>query len=842
MSDPRRASLASSELAGANPSARVTHVESEAAFSEALLGGDFEIVLTDRQLDWADGITVLRAVKRRFPDCPVLMLTSAADLDLGRAGTQWGLYGAFQSSSSKLSGLSDVVAHARQEADLRRASLEAGAGQSHLGDLVPTGLFRFAADGGLLRANAAFAELLGHSDLDPLLATTLDRLFAKREQTERWRQLLDRHGAVAAFETELVRRDGGVLRVEMAARAVRDATDHIAYYEASARDITSSTDLGLQDAREATRVLEAQDRIIRAVCAVTGDEFFRSLVRTLAEAFGVRYAFVSEAVDPEARRVRLVSVYRDSEHDEGVEYNVEDTPCATVVGRARAYYPIRLRDLFPKSRWHHEHRIESYFAEPVFDRSMNPLGHFGVMHDRSLRVHPAFDPTIRLLAARASAELERRREERHSSYLAHHDPVTDLPNRPLFLDRLNQSLSRASWRNVLVAVLLSETDRLDVVAAMGQHALDRVVRAIASRLRSCVRDGDTVARLGPGQFGLVLVDVASAVDVAPIARKILDSLATPFDLEGHESVVSTSIGISLYPADAEDPETLVRCAEAALHNARRRSRNSYSFFTGALNQRAAEKLKLEARLRRALERNEFVVHYQPQMDLASGRVTGVEALIRWRSPEAGLIGPNDFIPVLEETGLIVPVGEWVLREACTQNKRWKEAGLSVPRIAVNLSGRQLNDPSLVSTVGRVLKDTGLDPASLELEITEGMIENADEAVKILHGLSSMGVRLAIDDFGTGYSSLSYLKSFPINTLKIDQTFVRDVTTDADDAAIAKAIIAMAHSLKLNVIAEGVETREQLDFLSSEACDEIQGFLFGRPLPALDLPLSLDRMS
>jgi diguanylate cyclase (GGDEF)-like protein len=473
---------------------------------------------------------------------------------------------------------------------------------------------------------------------------------------------------------------------------------------------------------------------------------------------------------------------------------------------------------------------------------MSPLGHFGVMHDRPLRVHPAFDSTIKLLAARASSELERLRSERHSSYLAHHDPVTDLPNRPLFLDRLNQSLSRASWRNVLVAVLLTETDRLNIVSAMGQTALDRLVRAISSRLRSCVRDGDTVARLGPGEFGLVLVDVASAVDVAPIARKILDALAPPFDLDGHESVVSTSIGISLYPTDAEDPETLVRCAEAALYNAKQRSRSSYSFFTGALNQQAADRLKIEARLRRALERSEFVVHYQPQVDLASGRITGVEALIRWKSPEAGLVGPTEFIPILEDTGLIVPVGEWVLREACAQNKRWRDAGLSVPRIAVNLSGRQLNDPGLVSTVGRVLEETGLDPASLELEITEGMIENADEAVKILHGLSAMGVKLAIDDFGTGYSSLSYLKSFPINTLKIDQTFVRDVTTDADDAAIAKAIIAMAHSLKLKVIAEGVETREQLDFLSSEACDEIQGFLFSRPLPALDLPLSIERMS
>jgi diguanylate cyclase (GGDEF)-like protein len=580
---------------------------------------------------------------------------------------------------------------------------------------------------------------------------------------------------------------------------------------------------------------DLHSRIVLSVCSLTGEELFRAIVRHMADLFGVRFAFVAELADAESGRARVIAAWRDGEYEQGVEFSLAGTPDESVVGRARAYIPEGLRGLFPRDGRLLEMDLVSFFGEPLFDREGKALGHFGMMHDQPLRLDPEAESLVRVFSARAVAEVERRREETRLSHLANHDEVTDLPSRALFIDRLNQSLARANWRNVLVAVLRVDMERFKVINdTVGQAVGDRLMELIAMRLRSCVRDGDTVARLGVEEFAVILVEVRSPDDVAPIARKIQGAFAPPFHVKGHEFVMTTAIGIALYPPDGEDAETLIRSAEAATHSARRQGLNEYQFYAASMNEKAAERLRLEADLRRAIDRNEFEVHYQPQIDLTHRRLTGVEALIRWRHPELGLISPTQFISLLEETGLILPVGEWVLRQACGQKKAWRDEGLAVARMSVNLSSRQLNDPNLVATVGRILGETALAPTDLELEITEGMIEDADQALKILHGLSAMGVTLAIDDFGMGYSSLAHLKRFPIDTLKIDRTFVRDVTTDKDDAAIAKAIIAMAHSLKLKVIAEGVETQEQLAFLKGEACDEFQGFLYSRAIPGRDL--------
>ncbi len=580
---------------------------------------------------------------------------------------------------------------------------------------------------------------------------------------------------------------------------------------------------------------DLHSRIVLSVCSLTGEELFRAIVRHMADLFGVRFAFVAELADSENARARLIAAWKDGEYEQGVEFSLAGTPDETVVGRARAYFPDGLRGLFPRDERLKEMDLVSFFGEPLFDREGAPLGHFGMMHDKPLRLDPAAEGLVRIFGARVVAEVERRREENKLSHLANHDSLTDLPSRALFMDRLNQSLARANWHNVLVAVLRVDMERFKVINdTVGQAAGDRLMQLIAMRLRHCVRDGDTVARLGVEEFAIILVEVKSSDDVAPIARKIQAAFGPAFHVEGHEFVMTTAIGIALYPPDGEDAETLIRSAEAATHSARRQGLSAYQFYAASMNEKAAERLRLEADLRRALERGEFEVHYQPQIDLGNRRLTGVEALIRWQHPELGLISPTEFIFLLEETGLILPVGEWVLRQACGQKKAWKEEGLAVARMSVNLSSRQLNDPSLVATVTRILKETALEPTDLELEITEGMIEDADQALRILHGLSAMGVTLAIDDFGMGYSSLAHLKRFPIDTLKIDRTFVRDVTTDSDDAAIAKAIIAMAHSLKLKVIAEGVETKEQLAFLKGESCDEYQGFFFSRAIPGRDL--------
>jgi diguanylate cyclase (GGDEF)-like protein len=580
---------------------------------------------------------------------------------------------------------------------------------------------------------------------------------------------------------------------------------------------------------------DLQNRIVLSVCALTGDELFRAIVRHLADLCAVRYAFIAELVDAENGRACVVAAWKDGDFEQGVEFGLPGTPDETVFGRARAHYPHSVRALFPKDRRLEEMGVDSFFAEPLFDREGRPLGHFGMMHDGALKLDAVMEGLVRVFGARAVAELERRRQETRLSYLANHDELTDLPSRALFIDRLNQSLSRANWHNVLVGVLRVDMERFKLINdTVGQAVGDRLMQLIAFRLRSCVRDGDTVARIGVEEFAVILVEVRSVDDVAPIAHKIKLAFGPPFHVQGHEFVMTTTIGIALYPPDGEDAETLIRSAEAATHSARRKGMNEYQFYASSMNEKAARRLRLEADLRRAIDRGEFEVHYQPQVDLADKSLTGVEALIRWRHPELGLINPTQFISLLEETGLILPVGEWVLREACGQKRTWQEQGVPVARMSVNLSARQLNDPGLVAAVDRILKETALRPQDLELEITEGMIEDADQALQILHGLSAMGVTLAIDDFGMGYSSLAHLKRFPIDTLKIDQAFVRDVTTDEGGAAIAKAIIAMAHSLKLRVIAEGVETHEQRDFLANEACDEYQGFLFSRAVPAQEL--------
>ncbi|KRB89115.1 sensor domain-containing protein [Noviherbaspirillum sp. Root189] len=435
-------------------------------------------------------------------------------------------------------------------------------------------------------------------------------------------------------------------------------------------------------------------------------------------------------------------------------------------------------------------------------------------------------------------DISRRKQiEEELLHLANHDALTSLPNRSLLLDRLSQALVFAERSEEQVAVMLIDLDRFkNINDSLGHDAGDKIIMEIARRLSASVRAGDTIARLGGDEFVIIRPDVVKDDAVAILAQQILEDLSRPLMVQGHEFYPTGSIGISMYPKDGSDGQTLLKNADTAMYRAKDAGRNNFQFYAHEMNSRALDRLKLESGLRRALERNEFVVHYQPQMDIASGRIIGAEALLRWEPPGQAMVFPSDFIPIAEEAGLIVQIGEWVLRTACTQKKAWHDAGITAPlKVAVNLSARQFKHQDIVKVVSHVLEQTGCRPDWLELEITESVVmENPEAAAATLHKLSDMGVHLSIDDFGTGYSSLSYLKRFPINSLKIDRSFVRDITTDADDAAIAKAVIALAHSLKMRVIAEGVETAEQLAFLREQQCDEMQGYLLSRPVPAATL--------
>jgi len=426
----------------------------------------------------------------------------------------------------------------------------------------------------------------------------------------------------------------------------------------------------------------------------------------------------------------------------------------------------------------------------------------------------------------------RKQAEEDLQFVAKHDALTRLPNRIMFHDRLEFALARAKRGGLRAAIMFIDMDRFKVINdTLGHEAGDTLLREVARRLMRALRASDTVARLGGDEFVILIDEVSDPVYLGTIAQKLIDAFTTSFVLSGSDYHITASIGISTFPDDAEDIPTLLKYADIAMYRAKEQGRNAFQFYSAQMNVHSIERLALESSLRRALERNELVLHYQPRIEIPGGQITGVEALVRWQHPEMGLVPPGKFIPLAEETGLIGPIGEWALAAACAQHRTWERAGLGDLRVAVNLSPRQFMQGDLVKTVARVLAETGCNARNLELEITEGMVMREPEnAVALLQQLKDMGIHIAMDDFGTGYSSLAYLKRFPIDSLKIDRSFVTDVPGDADDVAINVAVIAMAHSLGLKVVAEGVETQEQLDFLRKQGCDEMQGYLFSKPLP------------
>ncbi|MDB5802724.1 MAG: hypothetical protein JWN73_46 [Betaproteobacteria bacterium] len=461
-------------------------------------------------------------------------------------------------------------------------------------------------------------------------------------------------------------------------------------------------------------------------------------------------------------------------------------------------------------------------------------GGYAFVIDRAHILRDAGGKALRMIGAKADATALKEAEGR-LSYLAQFDLLTELPNRHLFRDRVGQTLIQARRNNWPVAVLFVNLDRFKLVNdALGQEAGDRLLKDAAARLADCVRTGDTIGCFGGDKFGAVLSDLGRPGDAGVVAQKILDSFAVPFQFGDHDAYITASVGITLFPGDGQNEDVLMANADTAMYRAKESGGNNYQFFTHEMNERTLKRMQLENALRHALVREEFLLHYQPKADLQSGAICGFEALLRWKHPERGLVSPAEFIPILEDTGLIVPVGEWVLGEACRQIAEWKNAGLPAQPVAVNLSARQFEEADLGGTVRRILGEAGVATSLIHFEITESLLmKDPEGTTRALRGLRDSGFKLSVDDFGTGYSSLAYLKRFPLDALKIDQTFVRDITNNPDDAAIALAVIGLARSLNLKVIAEGVETLAQLDFLREHGCDEIQGYYFSRPLPAAD---------
>ncbi len=649
------------------PDSRVREITGAPGLDQALTEGGFDLVITDYQIRWTDGLTVLHAVKKRWPHCPVIMFTATGSEEIAVAAMKADLDDYIIKSPDHIGRLIVAVNAALNQARQQRALLDAELRYRGLFDGVPVGLYQTTPDGQILDANPALLQMLGYQDLDALRTHDVLNLCVHPEGFQRLQdKMLQQGGKTSGFVAQLRRHDGGIIWVEVSSRVVNDATGRVLYHEGAIQDIT-----------------------------------------------------------------------------------------------------------------------------------------------------------------------ERRHAEARIHHLAHHDDLTGLPNRVMFKHRLEQAIIEAERRGRVLAVLLLDMDRFKTINdTLGHGVGDGLIQVVADRLRACVREVDMVSRLAGDEFAVIVPDLAHAEDAARVAQKILDSFAYSYRVGEYELFMSASIGIVLFPLDGATPEALLKNVDTAMYHAKEQGRSAYQFYAAAMNAKAFERLALENALRHALERDEFLLHYQPQIDLESGKIIGMEALIRWRHPELGIISPLQFIPIAEDTGMIGSIGEWVLRTACLQNKAWQNQGLPPVCMAVNLSARQLRQSTLIYTVAQILQETGLEPCHLELELTETMLmQNAETAIITLKALDAMGIDISIDDFGTGYSSLGYLKRLPISTLKIDRSFVNDIPTDHDDAAITMAIIAMAHNLGIRVVAEGVETAEQRAFLIEHHCDAMQGYYFSRPLPA-----------
>jgi len=639
------------------------------------------------------------------------------------------------------------------------------------------GVYRNTVDGRILECNEAMAQMLGYDSREEFLQLNARDVYFSSEEREEFIARVRREGGIRGTEVCLRRKNGAPVWVLESVHMLGEVI------EGTIVDITDRklAETALRDSEARYRLMAENSTDL--IARTTPDGIFLYASDALRSLLGFEPA---EIVGTSIRTY----------------VHPEDRPV--------------LRTIVPDTKGH----TFSY-------RARRKDGTF-VWFESTSRAIPGADGNVSEIISVSRDISERRRAEEQIEYQAYHDALTGLPNRLLFRDRLTIALAHAKRQQSPLVVMFLDLDRFKFVNDTLGHSLgDDMLRVIAERIRSVLREGDTIARMGGDEFTVLLSDLNQADDAAKIARKLLEAVAVPVRVEGHELYVTTSIGIALHPGDGDTAELLLKNADSAMYRAKELGRNGYQLCTPAMNVRAAERLSIENALRRAIERQELVLHYQPLVDLETRRVAGMEALLRWNRPGHGIVPPLTFIGIAEETRMIVPIGEWVLREACRQARQWKSL-----RIAVNLSPRQFQQADLCEVVARALEESGLDPHALELEVTESTaMLNTARTIATLTELRELGVRIAIDDFGTGHSALSYLRRFPIDRVKIDREFVQEIDKSRSNRAIISAIVSMAHGLDLSVTAEGVETEAQVDFLREQKCEEVQGFLFGHPLPA-----------
>jgi diguanylate cyclase (GGDEF)-like protein/PAS domain S-box-containing protein len=707
-------------------------------------------------------------------------------------------------------------------------------------DNAPVGIMHTAVDGyRILRANRKLSEMLGYT-LDELLGmTSTDIVHPDYRYSDRAKYnepILSDEVRSFTSERKFIRKDGSSLWVNRTVSLVRDAAGEPLYFIRIIEDITERKQAEGRQAMEhaVTRVLANAETLAGAI-----SEIVRTICETMSWDCGACWQW-----DKEAGLLRCVQSWGIDapEIQEFISANVNRTikPGSKAEGLVRRTFilgkPVWMADvtsaggLMTRRDIVARAGLHGAFGFPLLIGS-EVLGVMEFFHRDIREPEESLDKIAQSIGNQIGQYMVRQQAEEAVRQVAMHDALTGLPNRTMFNQRLSHAIEQSKRHDRRLAVLFIDLDRFKVINdTLGHDAGDELLRETARRFSSALRTSDTVARLGGDEFVVLIEEVPDPLYVGSLAQKLISTLHAGFMLSGREYHVSASIGVSTFPDDAEDMQTLLKNADIAMYRAKEQGRNMFQFYASQMNVHSVERLALESGLRRALERNELILHYQPVIDTQHGSIAGMEALVRWQHPEKGLIPPDTFIQIAEETGLIVPIGEWVLRTACESQRKWQQSTGREVRIAVNLSPRQFVLGDLLKSVTQVIHQTGCNAGCLELEITESLVmHNRERAVALITQLKELGVSVAIDDFGTGYSSLAYLKRFPIDSLKIDRSFVVDIPGDADNAAITQAIIAMAHNLKLRVIAEGVENAAQFEFLRDHGCDEMQGYYFSRPL-------------
>ncbi|MCE9550275.1 MAG: EAL domain-containing protein [Betaproteobacteria bacterium] len=763
-------------------------VDSADGLNKALQQGEWDLVLSDHAMPGFDSFAALQIVQQRGRDLPFIIVSGAIGEDLAVSAIKAGAHDYLLKSNLKR--LIPAIERELQAAQARRTHFQSEQRFRATFEQAAVGIAHVGLDGRWLRVNHKLCLITGYTEEELM---TRDRPSITcpddiPDELGSMQQLLAGEVPSSTKEIRYERKDGSLVWVSLTWSLTRTSTGEPDYFIEVIEDIT--------ERKEATEQLRLFARIFDTINeGVVVTDSANNIV-SVNPAFSTITGYsAAEAIGKNPRML----------HSGLMDKSFYDKMWQSIKKNGRWQGEISDR------RKNGESYVEWLSISTMKDERGEFSHHIAVVSDIS----------------------ERKAAEEHMVYISQHDFLTDLPNRMLLHDRLTQAIAHAAREQRKVAVMFLDLDRFKGINdTLGHLVGDKLLKIVADRISSVARVSDTVSRLGGDEFAIMLPYIENMDDIATIAVKLLMSIAGPCVIDGNEIEVTTSIGISVFPEDGNDSESLIAHADAAMYQAKGNGRNNYQFFTREMNRRTLERMAIKNKLSHALERNELFLLYQPQVDLQSGRIIGAEALVRWDNPLYGKVLPAQFIPIAEENGLVPPIGEWVLREACRQNQEWRKLGLMKITMAVNLSAVQFRLKNLGDIIKDILHESGLSPSGLELEITEGVVmQDAEAAILLLEDMKAMGLKLSVDDFGTGYSSLSYLKRFPIDKFKIDQSFVRDLATDTNDAVIVSTIISMAHSLKLKVIAEGVETAEQLAFLKQQGCDEIQGYYFSQPVSA-----------